>query len=143
VVSKKKYPVPSSAVLRRDGGHEPQPLAVVDVVAVVEALRTRFRRLEQVAERRHGTVVEVRRPRPDPVERRVGVAVGLVEVGEGVLGAGEQRLLHLGELCGVGRPAVAVGADRLEGLDGAHPGGASRSPSLKAAPAWQARQCSA
>ena len=54
------------------------------VVAAIEHRRPAFGRLEQIAQRRHRAVVQIRPAQPDAVERLVGVAVGLAEVRESV-----------------------------------------------------------
>src|SRR5215471_8117717 len=47
---------------------EAQVLLIVDVVAAEEDLGPPLRWLQQIAHRRHRSVVQVRRARPDPVE---------------------------------------------------------------------------
>ena len=61
--------------------------------------------------------MQVRRARPDSVQRLIGVARRFSEMGETVFRIGvEAELVHR-ELGGVGIEAMAVGADRVGVLD--------------------------
>jgi hypothetical protein len=71
-------------------GDEAAVLAVDHIDAAHECDRPLSRRREQVAQRRHGAVVEVGPAQPQPVERQIGVAVGLHEMLELIPRAGEQ-----------------------------------------------------
>src|SRR5262245_61212498 len=59
---------------------EPDARLIVDVVAPVEQLRPAIGRLQQIGERRHRSVVQVRRAQPQTVERDGDVALRLSEV---------------------------------------------------------------
>src|SRR5260370_35918183 len=50
-------------------------LGVINVVAAVELLRPFGRRLQEVFQGRHGTVVQIRGPQPQPVKRHRHVAI--------------------------------------------------------------------
>src|SRR4029453_7052108 len=65
----------------RAARHEPDVGPVVDIVRTIE-LGWPLRRVEQGTQRRHRTVVKVRRTQPEAVERHVRVAAGLAEVRE-------------------------------------------------------------
>src|SRR5437868_176833 len=73
-------------------GHPAHPHRIDDVVAAPEFRRPLLRRLEQIAQRGHRAVVQVRAAQPDAVERHVGVAAGVAEMAEAVLRAGVERV---------------------------------------------------
>src|SRR5712691_10449759 len=100
------------------------PAGVEDVAAAIPLLWARLGRFEQrlgwfeqVAQRRHGAVVQVWRARPDAVERLVGVAGGLAEVGKAPGIAGVKRVLRSRKALCIGGPPVTVGADPIQILD--------------------------
>ena len=92
------------------------------LVAAVKDLGPVFRRFEQVAHGRHRAVVQIGRAQPDAVERQVGVAVGLAEMREALVGIGgvEISLLRR-ERVRVIVEAARVGADLGDRLDLADP----------------------
>src|SRR3954470_7099700 len=61
-------------------GHEAAARLVVDVVTTPEEFGPPIERLEQIGQRRHRSIVQIRRPQPEAVERHGGVALGLPEV---------------------------------------------------------------
>src|SRR5215470_3994967 len=64
------------------------------VVAAVKLFRAPLRRLEQIAQRRHRSVVQIRRAQPDAVQRLVSVAEGFAEVRESLFAvAGVEKIL--------------------------------------------------
>jgi hypothetical protein len=73
------------AMLIRDMGHEADLVLIEDVIAAIKYLWPVLWRLQEVAQRWDGPVVQVRGARPDPVQRLIGVAVGLTEVRKTVL----------------------------------------------------------
>src|SRR5206468_2100125 len=103
----------AGAVILTDVVDEADPLCVEDVVSTVEAGGSCLGRLEEIAERRHRTIVEVRRPCPDAVERMVGVADGLPKMREPILGLGVKGILVYSEGNGVRIEAVRIRPDRL------------------------------
>src|SRR5574341_395845 len=68
--------------LRGNTRHEADLLRIVHVVAAVEDLRPLRGGLEELAQARHGAVVQIRRAEPPAVERHVRVAERLAEVPE-------------------------------------------------------------
>src|SRR3546814_13076489 len=96
------------ALARGHVRHEADVVRVVDVVAAPERLRPRGSRFQQVAQRRHRAVVQVGRAQPDAVERHVGVAEGLAEMGEAPRVAGVQRRLVRSEERRVGKEWVST-----------------------------------
>ena len=99
------------AVGLRHARHEADLRAIDHVVAAEEPRRPPFRRLEQIAKRRHRPVVQVRAPQPDAVERLVGVAVGLREVREPVLRRRVERRLVRRKHVGVRIETMTIRAD--------------------------------
>src|SRR6185436_19534032 len=98
---------------------------VIDIVGAIEDLRAPLG-IEQRAQRRHRAVVEVGRAQPDAVERRVGVAAGLAEVGQLPRVAGAERVLLDGELGRERALALRIGADLGDGRHLADPLAAER-----------------
>ena len=104
------------------GGDEADVLRIVDIIPAVEGRGAVGRGLEERPQCGDGPVVEVRGPEPDPVQRGVGIAVGLSEMREalGRVGRVELALVHA-EVEGVGIQAVPVGLDLVDRGHLAHP----------------------
>ena len=107
-------------------GDEADVDRVVDVGTGDERLRTFFRWLQQVPQRRHRAVVQVRRAQPDAVGGRVAVALGLavgaeierrlfegVERGHQTGGERVEPMRIGAELVDVGRDLSRVGAAEI------------------------------
>src|SRR5215475_13074858 len=69
--------LPSSLV--REITDESDALRVVYIVAAVKLFRAMLRRLEQIAQRRHRSVVQIRRAQPDAVQRFFFLCYGVDE----------------------------------------------------------------
>ena len=101
---------------------KPTRSLIVDVVAAIEDLGPPVRRLEQIAKRRHGAVVQERSAQPDAVERVVGVSARLAKMRESIRRVRIQRVLIGGELGRVGIEPMRIRADRVDVLDHADTG---------------------
>src|SRR5258708_6465539 len=94
-------------------------LPLIDhVVASVERFRPPVGALQQVANGRDRTVVQVRAAQPDAVERQIGVAVGFPEMREALAGIGGVKVALLGgERMGVVVEPTGIGADPVNRFD--------------------------
>src|SRR5262245_56017990 len=113
-----------AAVLFRDVADEPHPLGVEYVVAAVErrppeslALGFQLRRVQELAQRRHRSVVQVWTAQPDAIQRRVRIAAGLAEVREAIRRAGVKDALTRAERVRVRVVVGAIGVDLVDRRD--------------------------
>src|SRR5262245_42166798 len=74
--------------------YETQVTPVVHIVAAPEYRRTVLRLFQEVAERGDGTVVQVWRAQPDPIERHRGIAISLAKMVE-LPGSALAKCVHL------------------------------------------------
>ena len=97
---------------------------VVDVVADEERRRAAIARLEEGRDRRHRSVVEIRRAQPEAVERLVRVALRLAEVREPRrIALRAQRAIRrvvsrrFADVLGVGAALLVAGVRRCAGVE--------------------------
>ena len=97
-------------------------LLVVDVASTSEDLRTPFSWCQQVPHGGYGTVVQVRRSRPDTVERLGGIAIGLGEMCKGPEITLRVILLGFQQKLGIRIYAVTIGLNCPPAGSPAQPG---------------------
>ena len=94
---------------------------IVHVIPAIKMLWSLCRGVQQVAQRGHGSVVQIRRPQPESVERMVRVAEGFAEMFEAIVRIrGVKQVLISGQLGGIGVEPVAIGSDQFDRRDLAH-----------------------
>src|SRR5262249_49892278 len=87
------------------------------VITAVEHLGALVRRFQEIAQRWHGAVMEVRRPRPDAVEWVIRITISFTKVCEAVARIRIEGVLIHRKSIRVGEPTMRVGADVFKPYD--------------------------
>ena len=71
-----------SSTFLGDIGDEPASLPIVDIIPTVEERRALRRGFEQVGERGHRAIMQIRSAQPDPIERHCHIPVRFSKTGK-------------------------------------------------------------
>src|SRR5215467_2010309 len=102
------------ALVLSDVGDKTDFFLIKHIITAVEHLGSLVRRLQEIAQRWHGAVMEVGRPCPDAVEWVIRIALSLTKVREAVARIRIEGVLIHRESIRVREPTVRVGTDVFE-----------------------------